>query len=140
MRLLGLDIGTKRIGIAVSDDLGLTATPLSVLKRSSLNIDLADIARIAAEECVELIVAGMPLNMDGSKGPSAEKAERFLKKLGEHTEIKIKTWDERLSTKAVTKVLIEADMTRAKRREVVDKLSASYILQGFLDSKKKGNT
>jgi putative Holliday junction resolvase len=130
---MGLDVGKKRIGIAISDDLLMTATPNSVIATKGA---LKAISTLAEENEVTQIVVGMPLNMDGSKGEMGEYVEKFIEKLKRVTEIQITTWDERLSTSAVTKVLIEGGARRDKRKEVVDKLAASYILQGYLDSQK----
>lgn len=138
MRYLGLDIGKKRIGVALSDGLALTAQPLDVLKSGSINKDIFTIIAICEAQEVTEIVAGMPFNMDGSKGGSAEYVEKFLDKLkdrlGSDSEIKISTWDERLSTKAVERVMIEGNARRAERKEKIDALAASFILQGYLDS------
>ena len=136
MRYLGLDVGKKRIGVAVSDSLGMTATPLTLIKCSSLNKDIEQIVALAIENEATEIVVGMPINMDGTEGPAAGHVKKLIAKIAEKTDLPIVTWDERLSTTAVTRVLIEADTSRAKRREVVDKLSAAYILQGYLDSPK----
>ena len=138
MRYLGLDIGKKRIGVALSDGLALTAQPLDVLKSGSINKDIFTIIAICEAQEVTEIVAGMPFNMDGSKGGSAEYVEKFLDKLkdklGTGSEITVRTWDERLSTKAVERVMIEGDARRAERKEKIDALAASFILQGYLDS------
>jgi putative Holliday junction resolvase len=137
MRIMGLDLGSKRIGVAVSDELSLTAQPLTLIKRTSIEKDISGILQIASEYSVGAIVVGLPLLMDGSKGQQARLAERFMDLLREKTSMPVEGWDERLSTAAVTRVLIEGEVTRAKRKGVVDQLSASYILQGYLDSKKK---
>jgi putative Holliday junction resolvase len=134
MRYMGLDVGKKRIGVAISDDTGLVATPVAVVKAGKKAIE--EIRGLAREHLIEEIAVGMPLNMDGTKGEMAEYVEGFIAKLAKECEIKITPWDERLSTSAVTKVLIEGGATREKRKTVVDKLSAAYILQGYLDSKK----
>ncbi len=136
MRLLGLDIGKKRIGVAVTDPLGIMATPVVVIKRVSIAKDVADIVSLAEEYEVEKIVSGMPMNMDGTSGAMVLYVEKFLTKLRQETTVEVVLWDERLSTVAVERVLIEGDVSRAKRREVVDKLSAAYILQGYLDAQK----
>lgn len=135
MRYMGLDIGKKRIGVAISDEAGIIATPLKVVKAGSKAI--GEITGLIDEHGVEEVVVGMPLNMNGTKGEMADYVERFIAKLTRESEAKITTWDERLSTSAVTKVLIEGGARREKRKLVVDKLSASYILQGYLDSKKR---
>ncbi len=134
---MGLDVGKKRIGVAVSDELSLTAGGLSHIKRSSLNKDMEEIVILLKEHSVSLIVVGMPVNMDGSTGAQARYTEKFILALKEKTNIDIIKWDERLSTIAVTRILIEGDVSRKKRKTKVDQLSASYILQGYLDSKGK---
>ncbi len=133
MRYMGLDVGKKRIGVAISDDLAMTATPLSVIKTKGA---IVAVSNLISEFEVERIIVGMPLNMNGTKGEMAEYVEKFIEKLARATPVEIVPWDERLSTSAVTRVLIESGATREKRKTVVDKLSASYILQGYLDSQK----
>jgi putative Holliday junction resolvase len=132
MRVMGLDIGTKRIGVAMSDERGITATPLKVLKKTAERELFGELGKLVEEYSVGTVVVGMPLNMDGSMGPKAKAVELFIERLGTELQIPVKPWDERLSTVAVTKVLIEADVSRAKRKQVVDKLAATYILQGYL--------
>lgn len=134
MRVMGLDIGTKRIGVAMSDERGITATPLKVLKKTAERELFGELGKLVEEYSVGAVVVGMPLNMDGSMGPKAKAVELFIERLGAELKIPVKPWDERLSTVAVTKVLIEADVSRAKRKQVVDKLAATYILQGYLDT------
>jgi len=133
-RLLGLDLGTKTIGIALSDGLRLTATPLSTIKRKKFTLDAEQIIKIIDDNQVSGIVLGLPLNMDGSEGPRVQSTRAFARNLQNKVKTPIAFWDERLSTSAVTRTLIEADMSRAKRAEVVDKLAASFILQGALDN------
>lgn len=138
MRIMGLDIGKKRIGIALSDQLLITAQPLEVYKRVSQNKDIQYIINLAIENSVHTILLGLPLHMSGQIGDMAEYVLKFKDKLDKYIEennadIKTETWDERLSTSAVTKTLIEGDVRRENRKKVVDKLAASYILQGFLD-------
>jgi putative Holliday junction resolvase len=136
MRIMGLDLGGRRIGVAVSDELNLTAQPLTLIKRTSVEKDVSGILQIASEYSVGAIVVGLPLMMDGSKGQQARLVERFMERLREKTSMPVEGWDERLSTAAVTRMLIEGDVTRTRRKGVVDQLSASYILQGYLDMKK----
>jgi putative Holliday junction resolvase len=136
MRIMGLDLGGRRIGVAVSDELNLTAQPLTLIKRTSVEKDVSGILQIASEYSVGAIVVGLPLMMDGSKGQQARLVERFMDRLREKTSMPVEGWDERLSTAAVTRMLIEGDVTRTRRKGVVDQLSASYILQGYLDMKK----
>ncbi len=132
MRVMGLDIGTKRIGVAMSDERAVTSTPLKVLKKTAERELFGELRKLVEEYSVGTVVVGMPLNMDGSMGPKAKAVELFIERLGTALQIPVKAWDERLSTVAVTKVLIEADVSRTKRKQVVDKLAATYILQGYL--------
>jgi RNAse H-fold protein YqgF len=139
MKILGLDLGSKTIGVAISDDLVLTAQVLTSIKRTVLAKDLADILALVNEYQVQEIVVGLPINMDGTKGESARQAEAFIEKLRETLLIKIIPWDERLSTVAAERILLEGDLSRKKRRKVIDRLSAAIILQGYLDSRPRGN-
>ncbi len=132
-RLMGLDLGTKTIGVAISDGLRLTATPLETIKRKKFTIDADRICEIISENQIAGIILGLPLNMDGSEGPRAQSTRAFARNLKTRTDLPIAFWDERLSTSAVTRTLIQADVSRAKRTQVVDKLAASFILQGVLD-------
>ncbi|MFQ5480707.1 MAG: Holliday junction resolvase RuvX [Thermodesulfobacteriota bacterium] len=136
MRVLGLDIGKKRTGVAVSDELGLVATPLKTIKSGGRSNIINAVKVIIEEYSVDEIVVGMPLNLNGSAGPKAEETAAFARALEKTTGIKVFSWDERLSTVAVTRVLIEADLSRARRKEVVDKSAAAYILQGYLDRRR----
>jgi putative Holliday junction resolvase len=133
-KLLGLDLGTKTIGVAVSDGLRYTATPLETIARTKFTADVARLLALIAENQAVGLVLGLPLNMDGSEGPRAQSTRAFARNLALKTPLPVVFWDERLSTSAVTRMLIEADTRRERRTEVVDKLAASYILQGFLDS------
>ena len=133
-KLLGLDLGTKTIGVAVSDGLRYTATPLETIARTKFTADAARLLALIAEDQAVGLVLGLPLNMDGSEGPRAQSTRAFARNLAQKTPLPVVFWDERLSTSAVTRMLIEADTRRDRRTEVVDKLAASYILQGFLDS------
>ena len=139
-RILALDYGSKRIGVALSDELGLTAQPLVVIKRSSAAADFAEIRRIVSESGASMVVVGMPFNMDGTAGPQAERVRSFISRLTDMVGVPVREWDERLSTVAVTRVLIEGDVSRHGRKLVVDKLSASFILQGYLDSLSREGT
>jgi putative Holliday junction resolvase len=132
-KLLGLDLGTRTIGVAVSDALRYTATPLATIARTSFTADAARLLELIAANNAVALVLGLPLNMDGSEGPRAQSTRAFARNLAHKTPIPIAFWDERLSTSAVTRMLIEADTRRDRRAEVVDKLAASYILQGYLD-------
>lgn len=135
MRLMGLDVGTKTIGIALSDEAGITAQPVTTLKRSSIKKDLEELLRLAGDRQVRGFVVGMPINMDGTEGPRSKSVQKFVELLKEKTGLPVYTWDERFSTIAVTRVLVEGDLSRKRRKEVVDKMAAAYILQGFLDSR-----
>ena len=135
MKILGLDLGSKTIGVAISDDLFLTAQVLTSIHRTTLGKDLAVIVGLVDQYGVEEIVVGLPINMDGSTGDSARRAESFIEQLRETLPIKIIPWDERLSTVAAERILLEGDLSRKKRRKVIDRLSAAIILQGYLDSR-----
>ncbi len=135
MKILGLDLGSKTIGVAISDDLVLTAQVLTSIHRTTLEKDLAVIVDLVDQYGVEEIVVGLPINMNGSTGDSARKAETFIEQLRETLPIKIIPWDERLSTVAAERILLEGDLSRKKRRKVIDRLSAAIILQGYLDSR-----
>lgn len=137
MRVLGLDIGSRRIGVAISDELGFTAQGVETLNRTSREADLARIEQIVKEYGVEAIVVGIPYNMNGSEGPQVESVRELAGVIAHRVNLPIKEWDERLSTAAAERTLLEADMSRAKRRKVVDKLAAVIILQGYLD--RRGN-
>ena len=132
-RLLGLDLGEKTIGIALSDTLLIVATPMQTLKRAKFGADAAKLDIIISAQGVGGLVVGLPLNMDGSDGPSAQSARAFVRNWAANRELPILLQDERLSTSAVTRTLIDADASRACRAEVVDKMAAAYILQGALD-------
>jgi putative holliday junction resolvase len=138
-RLAGLDVGTKTIGIAVSDLTLFLASPLETIRRTKFSVDAAELERIAARERVGGVVIGWPVNMDGSEGPRCQSTRQFVANLearadGPWRAMPMLLWDERLSTTAVTRTLIEADASRRKRAEVVDKMAAAYILQGVLDA------
>lgn len=132
-RLLGLDVGTKTVGLALSDSSWSIASPYEVIARTKFSRDAGILMKVIAEFDVCGLVVGMPVNMDGSEGPRAQSTRSFVANfLGLH-EIPIFLWDERFSTNAVTRMMIEADLSRKRRDELVDKLAASYILQGALD-------
>lgn len=138
-KLLGLDLGTKTIGVAVSDALRYSATPLETIARTKFTADATRIAELTASTGAVGIVLGLPLNMDGSEGPRAQSTRAFARNLAPKLDLPIVFWDERLSTSAVERMMIEeADMRRSKRAAVVDKLAASYILQGALDRLRRG--
>ena len=131
---MGLDVGTKTVGVALSDELGITAQAHTVVRRQNLRQDLGQLQDIATEYEVNQVVVGLPLNMDGSEGPRAEASRAFGKTVEERLRLPVLYWDERLSTVAAQRVLLEADLSRAKRKKVVDQVAAAYILQGWLDS------
>jgi putative Holliday junction resolvase len=138
MRYLAVDYGTKRVGLAVCDELEFGAYPLTTVTRSrSLNHDLAEIARLARKEEAEAIVVGLPLNADGSHGPAAEAATAFARSLGKHTPLPITLHDEFLTTWEAQEELIAADVSRKKRRAVIDQMAAVYLLEAFLRAKKE---
>jgi putative Holliday junction resolvase len=132
--LLGLDFGERRIGVAVSDELGVAARPLPLVERTSRAQDVARIGEIASRRKVHTIVVGLPLNMDGSVGPAARRAQRFARLLGRELEVPVELWDERLSTAEAERALIAAGERRARRREVRDGVAAALILQSYLDA------
>jgi len=134
MKVLGLDVGEKRIGIAISDELGYTAQGMRVLNRSGLEDDLTVLRELIKETEATEVVVGLPKNMDGSLGESAQKVLSFAKQMEESLLIPVILWDERWTTAEATRLLVDADLSRAKRRKVVDKLAAVLILQGYLDS------
>jgi putative holliday junction resolvase len=133
-RMLGLDLGTKTIGMATSDLTAQVATPRHTIRRTKFTADAQAMLAFAAEENIGLIVLGLPLNMDGTEGPRAQATRAFARNLTKLCNIPLVYWDERLSTAAVQRTMLEADLSRAKRAENVDKLAAAYILQSFLDA------
>ena len=133
MRILGLDIGSKTIGVAVSDPLGWTAQGVTTIKRDCYTKDVEAVMKICKEYGVETIVAGMPKNMNGTIGPSGEMVKNLCEQIEKSFDGKIEFWDERLKTVAAHRAMIEADLSRAKRKKIVDKIAATYILQGYLD-------
>jgi putative holliday junction resolvase len=137
VRILGLDIGSKRIGVAVSDELGFTAQGLRTLTFTDENTVLESIKKIAQEYQVTEIVVGLPYNMDGTEGRQAEKVRSIMAAIEQSVELPVVEWDERLSTVAAERVLLEADMSRSKRRKVIDKIAAVIILQGYLDRRRR---
>lgn len=136
MRILGLDIGDKRIGIAVSDKLGHTAQGLSVMKRKDRAGDLKHIQQLTEELGVDEVIVGIPLKMDGTKGSQAQKVIDFAQEMQKKLKLPVRLWDERLTSKAANKTLVSADVGRKLRKKVVDKVAAALILQSYLDSKK----
>ena len=138
MRALGLDVGSKTIGVAISDELGIAASPVSTLSRRGTAADAAAVAALAAEREVSDVVVGWPLELSGEVGHRARRVQIFIDALRERLpeRIALHTWDERFSTAAVERVLIEADVSRRRRRQVVDRQAAAYILQGWLDARR----
>jgi putative Holliday junction resolvase len=136
--LIGLDLGTKTIGVAVSDPDRRIAAGVETIARTKFTADANRILALAAERAVAGIVLGLPVNMDGTEGPRAQSARAFARGLARMTELPIGLWDERLSTAAVERELIAADASRAKRKAVIDQHAAAYILQGALDRLKRG--
>jgi len=134
-----LDFGSKVIGVAISDELTITAQPLTSIRRTGLEKDLSSILEIVAGYQVEEVVVGLPINMNGTKGESARKAEAFIEKLQGRLSSKIIPWDERLTTMAAERALLEGDVSRRKRRKVIDRVAAALILQGYLDSRSRKN-
>ncbi|MBV1701604.1 MAG: Holliday junction resolvase RuvX [Hyphomicrobiales bacterium] len=132
-RLLGLDLGTKTIGLAVSDVERSIASPLETIARSRFTEDAVRLATVIEKQQIFALVMGMPLNMDGSSGPRVQATHAFMRNFAKTCPLPFVTWDERLSTAAVTRTLIEQDASRAKRATLVDKMAAAYILQGALD-------
>ena len=132
-KLMGLDLGTKTIGLAVSDTRFTIASPLETIKRSKFTKDTQALRAFEETHNIGGLVIGLPLNMHGSEGPRVQASRAFARNLLLQIDQPIVFWDERLSTSAVTRTLIEADMSRAKRADVVDKMAATYILQGVLD-------
>ncbi|MDD5678115.1 MAG: Holliday junction resolvase RuvX [Kiritimatiellae bacterium] len=134
-RILGVDYGERRVGLAVSDELGLMALPLDILPAQSPKQVIRDILRLCREKQVAGIVVGMPLNMDGSRGPAVEAVDRFVQELRRQGDLPVEVWDERMSSRQVERMLIDADVSRSKRKGIVDKLAAQVILQSYLDAR-----
>ncbi|AWI03900.1 Holliday junction resolvase RuvX [Clostridium drakei] len=134
MRILGLDVGDRTIGVAVSDPLGITAQGITTIRRKNKDEDIKQLKSICDEYSVETIVSGLPKNMNGTLGPQSEKVLKFCEVIKEKIGLPIKMWDERLTTVAAHRAMLEADLSRNKRKKIVDKMAAIYILQGYLDS------
>jgi putative Holliday junction resolvase len=139
MRIMGLDIGTHTIGVAISDELGITAQGLKTVKRRSLEEDFKEISTIIEHFEISKIVVGLPKNMDGTLGKQAGVVFQWIKDLKDQIQLPVVTWDERLSTVGASKVLLEADLSRRKRKKVIDKLAAVLILQVYLDQRRERN-
>ncbi len=136
MRILALDFGLKRIGMAISDELGITAQPLGSITITDPDNTIEEIFNIIIKFQIKEIVIGLPLNMNGSIGESAKRVTEFAKTLQERLSIPVYLWDERLTTCQAEKLLIDSGLRRKKRRKNIDKIAASLILQGFLDSRR----
>jgi len=132
--LLGIDLGSKTIGLAISDPNWVIASPLETIRRSKFAKDLMTLNRIITDRRISALVLGLPVSMDGTEGPRCQSTRQFARNVLQQVDIPIAFWDERLSTSAIQRLLIsEADMTRKRRAEVVDKMAAAYILQGAID-------
>jgi putative Holliday junction resolvase len=131
--LAGLDLGTKTIGVAVSDGMRQVASPLLVIKRRKFTQDAADLLALSTARGLAGLILGLPRNMDGSEGPRAQSTRAFARNLSALTPLPIGFWDERLSTVAAERALLEGDTSRKRRAEVIDQVAAGYILQGALD-------
>jgi putative Holliday junction resolvase len=135
-RVLGLDFGDRRIGVALSDPLGISAQPLLTLTRSAWPADLEALARLAREHEVARIVVGMPYGMDGSSGERVRRTEDFMSRVSRATGLPVEAWDERLTTVQAERALLEGDASRARRRAVIDQVAAVILLQSFLDARR----
>jgi putative Holliday junction resolvase len=140
MSLLALDVGSKRIGVAVADPTGSFALPVTVIDRTSLKEDLARISRIADEYNAQEMVVGDPVTLSGQRGPAAEKIDRFVEQLSRVFSGRIHRVDERMTTAQATKTLIAADVSRTKRKTVVDKMAAALILETYLARRRNGTS
>lgn len=138
-RILGLDFGERRIGVALSDPLGVTAQPLTTLERTSWKSDLGRIRELVREHRVGRIVVGMPLGMDGGRNDRVRSTEEFIVRLRGATEMPVDSWDERLTTVQAERAMLEGDVSRARRRRAIDRLAAVIILQSYLDARACGS-
>ena len=131
---MGLDLGDKTIGVAISDELGIAANPVTVIQRTgSLKREIGEVRKLAEENGVGRIVVGMPYMLDGSVGVQAEKVTEFIEEMRKRISIPIDTWDERFTTVEVERILIEGDQSREKRRKVIDKMAAAVMLNSYMD-------
>ena len=137
MRAMGLDVGTKTVGVAIADELGFSAQPITTLRRTNLKADLAAVAQLINEYGVTHLVVGLALNMNGSEGPRAEQCRKFGDAVAAGTTLNLIYWDERLTSVAAERSLIEADVSRARRKQVVDQVAAVFILQGWLEAQSR---
>lgn len=140
MRIMGLDYGDKTIGVAISDALGLTAQSKGVIRRKNLTEDFIKLQDYIEQYQITEIVVGFPRNMNGTLGPRVEKTNQFVNFLCKRVDIPVNLWDERLTTVAAERVLLEADLRRSKRKNVIDAVAAALILQGYLDLKNREKT
>lgn len=138
-RVLGIDFGEKRIGLAISDPLGSAAHPLEVVERHGIEDAIEHIGEVARRRRVNKIVMGLPLNMDGSVGPQARRVRRFASRLRRALGVDVAFWDERLTSAEAERALLAADQRRARRRAVRDAVAAAVLLQGYLDSRREGS-
>ena len=136
MRIMGLDVGDKTIGVAISDEMGWTAQGIETIRRDTLEKDMIRLEALVSEYKVEEVVVGFPKNMNGTVGPRGEQCKSFASFLEEKWSMPVHLWDERLTTMAAQKMLITADVSRKKRKQVIDKMAAVLILQGYLDFRK----
>lgn len=132
-KILGLDVGDRYIGVAISDELGLLAQPLTTIKRESNKIAYEEIHKILEQEKIEIVVVGLPKNMNNTLGPQSEKVRKFADKLGNKYRVRIEYVDERMTTQSAEQVLIEGSVRRENRKKYVDKIAAAYILRLYLD-------
>lgn len=133
-RILALDYGTKRIGVALSDELGWTAQPLETFERKTLDRDVAHIAELVGSHSVERVVLGLPLQLDGREGPAVRAMHEFTVKLEASLSVPVVRWDERMTTKAAEELLIAADVSRKKRKGIVDRIAAAILLRSYLEA------
>ena len=133
-RILALDYGSKRMGVALSDELGWTAQPLETFERRTLERDIAHIQELVSTHDVREVLVGLPLRLDGGEGPAVQAVQSFIGRLSEMLSVPIVTWDERMTTRAAEDLLIAADMSRKKRKGVVDRVAAAILLQGYLEA------
>lgn len=137
-RIIAFDIGDKRIGVAVSDPFGQMALPLETYRRKNVSVDVAYLVDLAKKKEAGVIVCGLPVNFDGSESEQTEKTRLFIEELKKNTDIKVVTADERFTTMEARRLLLEADMRRENRKDVIDKIAASYILEGYMKRQASG--
>ncbi|MBM4338144.1 MAG: Holliday junction resolvase RuvX [Deltaproteobacteria bacterium] len=137
MRMMGLDVGSKTIGVAISDELGLTAQGLKIIQRKAMEDDFKELCTIISQFMIEKIIVGLPINLDGTLGRQADTILEWINRFKDRTSIPVETWDERFSTVQASRTLLEADLSRKKRKKVIDKLAAVLILQGYLDQARR---